>query len=401
MNNKKGSSSVFLMVIFAALVAITFTLIYGVREDSVSSRVDGIINLAGDSLMSEFDYNVQKEYGLFMICGTDDELSDKLESYIDYTIADMEEVNLESTNVSTGKFSVIDKELIEEQILEYMKLMEAEGVLDKLAGSDSNKENHMEEKTLRHGPTIVSLPSQMVPSKKLTALAESIAANAGKVDEVFKKGTEKYLINRYILTHFNCRNSLVNTEHFFRNEGEYILGGELSDRKNEKRVEMALKVMRFPLNLAHIYSDPEKEAATMAMAQAMTPGAAAVVTQATLASTWAYAEADNDVELIFTGHKVPMIKDKYSWAMDLDSAIEGVLGGTAMPEVDKGYDYDKYLQILLFFQNENIKIARILDLIQINTRKDYNKDFVIQEYSTGVTIDVTVNGKRYSYEKQY
>ena len=53
------------------------------------------------------------------------------------------------------------------------------------------------------------------------------------------------------------------------------------------------------------------------------------------------------------------------------------------------------------FKDENIKIARIMDLIQINMRKSYDKDFLINEYATGISVRVKVNGKMYSYEKQY
>ncbi|MBR3786867.1 MAG: hypothetical protein IKM63_02925 [Firmicutes bacterium] len=107
------------------------------------------------------------------------------------------------------------------------------------------------------------------------------------------------------------------------------------------------------------------------------------------------------MELLKKGIKVPMLKDSSTWAIDLDSAIEGVFGGTVLPTKEKGYDYGQYLQILLFFQDENIKIARIMDLIQINMRKSYDKDFLINEYATGISVRVKVNGKMYSYEKQY
>ena len=177
-------------------------------------------------------------------------------------------------------------------------------------------------RSLNHGPTIVSLPSANIPSKELTAVAESIADKLSEVDKAFEVGTESYLINSYITEHFNSRGYMKSEDHFFCNEVEYILGGELSDRKNEKRVEMALKAMRFPINLAYLYSDAEKQAALAAAAQLMTPGAAAAATQAALASTWAYAEADNDVKLLWEGHSVPMVKDDSSWAIDLDSAIE-------------------------------------------------------------------------------
>lgn len=402
MNSKRGSSAVFLMVILATLITITLALIYGARKECVRSRADGIINLAGDSVMSEFNYDVQKEYGLFLIKGSDKELTKKLRRYINYSIEDMKDVRLEKLKVSGSRFSTANIDLIKNQILEYMKLVSAEDSFNKRL-SDADKENinnMMENRVLRHGPTAVSLPSVTIPEKKLTSLAESIAAKADQVDKVFKAGTETYMINKYILHHFNNKDTAVNTEHFFKNEAEYILGGKLSDRKNEKRVEIALKAMRFPLNLAHIYKDPEKSAATLALAEILAPEAA-TATQAILASTWAYAESDNDVELLWQGHKVPMIKDKGSWAIDLDSAVEGITGNTVIPAREKGYDYQQYLQILLFFQDENIKIGRILDLIQINMRKSYDGDFLINEHVGGINIEAKVNDRVYEYDKKY
>lgn len=405
MKSKRGSSAVFLTVILAALVSITLALIYGVREESVRSRADAIINLAGDSVLSEFDYDVQKEYGLFLLKGSDRELSAKLRSYLRYSFADEEDIMIESVKASGGRFSVADTALIKQQILDYMKFAELAGILEKLekadAAEDQPQESVMENRTLRHGATLASLPSARMPEKSLTAMAESLAGKATEVKQAFQAGTEHYLLNRYAFIHFNSRNHAVNTEHFFKNEVEYILGGETSDRKNEKRVELALKAMRFPINLAHLYADAEKRAALTAMAEFLTPGAAALATQAALASTWAYAEADNDVELLWQGHKVPMVKDASTWAIDLDSAVEGIFGGTVKPDVEKGYNYDQYLQILLFFQDENMKLARILDLIQINMRKSHNEDFLIQEYAAGISMEVKVNGKDYGYEKQY
>ena len=404
--SKKGSSAVFLTVIMAAIMSIALALIYGVKEETVRSSVDAVINLAGDSVMSEFDRNLQNKYGLFLIKGTDEELSRKLDMYARYSIDDMKDVTIDAVDVSAGRYSIINTSNIKEQIIEHMKAQATEGIVDNITGEDeknaeTDAADRKEERTLRYGPAISSLPSATVPKKSLTAMAESLADKADDVKATFVSGTETYMISSYILGHFNSGVHIADNKHFFKNEVEYILGGELSDKKNEKRVEMALKAMRFPINMAYLYADPEKQAALAAAAQIMTPGPAAVATQAALTSTWAYAEADNDVELLKKGNKVPMVKDSSTWAIDLDSAIEGVFGGTVIPPKEKGYDYGQYLQILLFFQDENIKIARILDLIQINMRKSYDKDFLINAYATGISVRVKVNGKMYSYEKQY
>lgn len=403
--SKRGSSAVFLTLILAALMSITLALIYGVKSEAIKSSADAIINLAGDSVLSEFDRRLQEEYGLFLIKGPDGELSSKLHKYISYSFDDMDDVKIESISVSSGKYSLADAAIVRGQIVEHMKIMDTEGKVEKMLSETADEDieygkDGADDRTLRHGPTMVSLPSASVHDKGLTAAAEDIADRAKEVDKAFEKGTENYLINRYIFSYFNSKRNMVDKSHFFRKEVEYILGGEMSDSKNEKRVEIALKAMRFPINLAYLYSDPEKQAALAAAAQAMTPGAAAAATQAALASTWAYAESDNDVELLWEGKRVPIVKDDSTWAVELDNAIEGI-GGTVEPKTEKGFDYNGYLQILLFFQDENIKISRILDLIQINMRAKYDEKFLIGEYSTGITVKVKINGKTYQYDKIY
>ena len=66
------------------------------------------------------------------------------------------------------------------------------------------------------------------------------------------------MFDSYITNLFNSRTNKISDTHFFKNEVEYILGGELSDAGNEQKVKMAVSAMRMPLNLIHIYSDSEK-----------------------------------------------------------------------------------------------------------------------------------------------
>ena len=60
-NNKKGSSTVFLAIILPALAAVCLTLIFTSREETVISRTDAIARLASESILSEFDYDVQRD----------------------------------------------------------------------------------------------------------------------------------------------------------------------------------------------------------------------------------------------------------------------------------------------------------------------------------------------------
>ncbi len=113
-------------------------------------------------------------------------------------------------------------------------MLKTGSVCGKAVQSGTEDESITESRSLRHGPTAVSLPSASLPDKSLTALAESLASDIKEIDKAFEKGTDTYLLNRYILTHFNSRTYKAKEEHFFNSEAEYILGGELTDRGKMK-----------------------------------------------------------------------------------------------------------------------------------------------------------------------
>ena len=100
-------------------------------------------------------------------------------------------------------------------------------------------------------------------------------------------------------------------------------------------------------------------------------------------------------------HKVGSLMSLFT--NDLDTVLEGYSGedGCVYPQVNTGRAYDDYLRILLYAKDENIKTARILDLIQINMRKDHDGFFLVPECATGVSIDADVYGRKLSYDRIY
>ena len=398
-NSKRGSSSVFITIIMASIIAIVFTLITAARGEYIASRADAVTDIAADSVMSEFDYYIQKEYGLFLLGGKGSYLSGRLRSYVDYGMDGMKGVSVSSVKVSGEGYSVSNIELIRNQIIEHMEYAKGAGAIIEMKKKSENV-NDMKYETLRNGKAIVSLPTYGMQSPSLTSIAEGIVNKSGDLTHVLQDGTEGNLMNKYIMSKFNNMIYAQNKEHFFRNEAEYILGGKLSDEENKKRVEMAIEAMRFPLNLEYLYTDKEKMEALLAAAEILTPEAAPV-TSHVMAAAWAYAESDNDVKLLEEGHKVPVIKDKSSWAIDLDGVIDGLKTGVVMPDKENGMEYTDYIQFLMFFQDETVKVARIMDLIQINTRMNYDGEFVILEHCTGIHLNVRINGRQTGYEKRY
>ncbi len=418
--SRRGSVPVFLAVILATLISLSLMLVHASRQEAIISVTDGVMHLAADSVMSEYNRQIQEDYGLFLLQGDDRELTRKFRNYVDFSTGYMDGVSVESCSVSAGRFSVADLTGVEKQIIELMKSgngvrsyirnsrssnpastgSASDGLTSDGSASDSASGSRSS-RVLRHGPTIVSLPSGQLPDKSLAASAAQIGEGLSDSGTIFKGGTEKFLFDSYVLGYFNSMGHTAGEDHFFSQEVEYILSGELSDEKNEKKVRTGLKALRFPLNLAHIYSDPDKVAAIAGAAEILTPGILGTVTQAGIAAVWATAEAANDVKLLYAGYRVPILKDKSSWAIDLDALINGLGDGYVKPAVNRGRDYEDYLRIFLFFKDKNIKTARILDLIQINMRKNHDKDFLVQECATGIAVEAAVCGRSLNYEKTY
>ncbi len=392
---KRGSSAVFLAVILASLMAITLTLVFAGRNMARISIADGAMHFASVSLLSEYDYYVQRDYGLCLLPGTDAQLSRSLRDYTGLP-----------AKASAGRFSTVNTEPVRQQILEYMK---SGGII--AGGSGDNSESSSAEdggisapdRTLRHGPTITSLPSRALPDNDILTAAKSLGENLTNPGAIFRTGTSKFFMDEYILQKFNRAEHIRAADHFFSSEVEYILCGRLSDEQNKRRTDLALEALRAGLNLAHIYSDPEKVQAIAAAAEVITPGPMGAVTQIGIAAAWAAAEAVNDVKLLHKGRRVPLAKSPASWAIDLDAILEGYSGedGCIYPEVDTGRSYDDYLRVLLYAKDETMKTARILDLVQINMRKNYDAGFLVQECATGVSLDADVYGRHLSYDRIY
>lgn len=391
---KQGSSTVFLAVVLACLMSITLTLVFAGRMQAQISIADGALDLASASLLSEYDYYVQQDYGLFLLQGSDAQLSSDLR---DYTRL--------SAKASASRFCLVNTDEVRAQILEYMKAGGAVNTItEAVTGEDGTvPESAAQDRTLRHGPTITSLPSRAVPDSDIVTTARKLGESLTNPEAIFRTGSNKFFLTEYILQKFNRTENIRGPDHFFSSEVEYIISGKLSDAQNKRQTDLALEAVRSGLNLTHIYSDPEKMSLVAAAAETITPGPLGAVTQFAIATAWSAAEAVNDVKLLHKGRKVPLVKTAASWAIDLDTVLEGYSGedGCVYPQVNMGRSYEDYLRILLYAKDDTIKTARILDLIQINMRKNHDEAFLIQECATGVSVSADVNGKKLSRDRIY
>ena len=72
-----------------------------------------------------------------------------------------------------------------------------------------------------------------------------------------------------------------------------------------------------------------------------------------------------------------------------------------MTQFRDGLNYDEYLMVMILAMNENTRLLRIMDLVQINMKYRYYKDFNLMEYYTGVRYAISADGRDYVFEDSY
>ena len=124
--------------------------------------------------------------------------------------------------------------------------------------------------------------------------------------------------------------------------------------------------------------------------------------------------------------RVPVLKTGDQWMTDLESVIgskevrdklddetrqlldesgeeiHGLPGiGNAAKIITEGLCYDEYLVLMTLCMNGNTRLLRIMDIVQINMKYRYYRDFNLMEYHTGVRYALTADGNSYEFEDSY
>jgi len=413
--NKRGSTAVFLTMIFACMAAVALVFSYAAAQAAYVSRCDAICALSGRSILSEFDLTLKEEYGIFGFYGYDMEIEAKLQYYINMSLGSKDVSHI---TVDLSQYGLTNIDTFEQQIINAAKYGFIKAAIQKVTSSDGNEvvmEMQEEDKILQNQIVINSLPSTAIETSRFSV--DSITSKVEGITNItafLKEGSDLYLTTDYILR--NCRHEFqtdVGRETFFTREVEYILNGKYSDKENKRAFKNDFVALRTPLNLAHIYADPKKRAETLSAAELLTPGPAAVVTQGIIALGWAVIEARNDAALLLAGENVALTKTQATWAINFsnilvtenadsfDTSLKGSGSSYIKPTSSAGLSYEDYLKLFLSFQNRTTKLVRLMDLIQLNMKGIYYDGFLLREYNAGVEYDVWIKGKKYVFEEKY
>ena len=391
-NNKKGITAVFLTIIAGAVLSCVIVFIQLAASAASVSYCGNLFNLAGRSVLSEFDLELKSRYGIIAFSRDGSSIAEEIKRYVKYTVTDDRYIRLGEVSVDLKDYCLMDCEIFEEQVTDSVNFKNL------IVEEETGGPVETGERTLRNSKTINALPSKgMTDTPSVHALVSNIKNLTG-ISQLWKKGSREYLTTVYMFGVFKSGMSAADDERsFFRNEIEYILEGKKSDAANRSAVRADLLKLRTLLNSIYIYSSPKMMNEALMLAETITPGPEAVITQAALIAAWAAMEAELDIKTLDEGGKVPVFKDPSSWKTDING--KAVAGGETYEE--RGYNYESYLKILLTSLEKEVKLTRMMDLIQINLQGTYSEDFYIHDCYRGFKFEAQVNGRKMKYDEKY
>lgn len=400
-------------MILAGVLLCVSLFIHFASQAAGRSYADAVLQLAGRSVLSEYDLQLQRRYGLFAVHTDEKQVEEKIKLYAGYSFHDdfLKEVlrgrkhtdilrlKLNSVSVNLKGYSMTDAGLFEQQILEYMKY----GIVKEVLFEENAHPPMNQESELKNQQIIASLPSKGYQSNFSVDLKNLIENGLPSLAEIKKNQLDKYLVNEYIMTHFlNRMRGHETRDTFFFNEVEYVLKGNFSDGRNYNAVRTDLFIMRNILNLLHITGDPEKRRKIAEVAAALTLIKGKEIGIAVVSEAWATAETVNDLRLLEAGKEVALIKGRDNWAVPLSSTLEYIQKeGYTAPKRMTGYDYEDYLRIFLFLEKREQKLFRCMDLIQINMKGSVNRNFDLKEHYGGFQFEAVAKDTKYTYVQKY
>ena len=82
---KKGSSSVFLVMVLGTMITLAMAFVSAALRVGAIGYIDGVMNLSARSVLSEFDTHLKDDYGLFAFRGHKQEIISKMRLSFVYT----------------------------------------------------------------------------------------------------------------------------------------------------------------------------------------------------------------------------------------------------------------------------------------------------------------------------
>ncbi|MCQ2551907.1 MAG: DUF5702 domain-containing protein [Clostridia bacterium] len=361
-SRRGGFATIYIVITLASIMMALLVIIEVAEGFGCKSLATTITTSAGESVLGEYNVALYKRYGIFAVRRFEDELSKEAAHYINgssVVTKGLLRLKLDTVDVYTDRYPALDVKGLSKQI---MKLA-PEALLKDLGsigdsggvglGSDgtdgigesgtsgmgSNSTGFGGVKIPGVSHELRSINTASLPSKLLGYSSRESVLLSGGIAEV---NPSKLIEDEYILA--VCSNKQeTSSKSYLAYETEYILFGNQSDTLNLASLRRSIYAIRYAKRLADAQPLP----------------ADPLIAGAILAAIAAQAEVDVNV------------------------IVEG-------DEVD-GLNYQGYLRLFLSLLSKDEKLARLMDIMQININYVDGVFFAFSNYAYGFDMIAKFN----------
>ena len=230
-----------------------------------------------------------------------------------------------------------------------------------------------------------------LPSVTCQLTQDGINNTYGYYEDAGETTLNKAIFCEYVYHTFGCYTE-PDTDTYLKYPIEYIIHGDSSDDVNFLNCCGYILNLRLACNLAYLFSDPDKykDAQELAKyAESIPVPGAKYIALITILTLWATAEGLIDVRDMVNDKKVPLVKSKSTWTLELsDLATFSSFTESKNPGTS-GISYKRYLELVLATENNISLYFRTLDAIQMKICHSYNEDFRISKCVYSVCVDIS------------
>ena len=230
-----------------------------------------------------------------------------------------------------------------------------------------------------------------LPSVTTELTDEGIKNSYGYYEDPGETALNKGIFCEYIYHTFGCYTE-PDTDTYLKYPMEYIIHGDSSDDVNFLNCCGYILNLRVACNILYLIADSDKYADAKKVAEYASsipiPGAQ-YIALATILTVWATAEGLLDVRDMVNNKKVPIIKSKENWTLELYDLLTFSSFTESKNNGESGLTYKRYLELVLATENNISLYYRTMDAIQMNICHRYNEDFRISKCVYSIDTKIT------------
>ena len=182
---------------------------------------------------------------------------------------------------------------------------------------------------------------------------------------------------------------------------EYMIYGQNSDYGNLEKMAENLLFLRQASNMLYLFNCPgkvqEAELVASALSAIMFVPELEEPVKYSILFAWTFAESVSDLNILFSGGRVPLFKSDSTWRLSLLSMLtfRNFLNGGDLGE---GMYYQDYLRARLFMTDLDTKTMRLSDIIEMDIRQtEGNGRFMLDHCLDIFRAEIEV-GTRFGYD---